>query len=88
MSIKQARLEQRVLPPGPPEQCNSAEQLLYWLHLNCERYGLIYRATVYGRSVYVISARSIASRSFGETGRITREGVWSYNESLWPLAAT
>jgi cytochrome P450 len=54
--IKQAQIEQYLVPPGPLEQYSSTEELLCWLKRNCEHYGPIYRASVFGSNVYVVSA--------------------------------
>jgi cytochrome P450 len=54
--IKQEQVEQYLVPPGPIEQYNSADELLFWLKGNSEQYGPIYRASVFGSSVYVVSA--------------------------------
>ena len=56
MTIKRAQIERGLVPPGPSEEYNSGEEFLRWLKHNCERYGEIYKASVYGSNVYVISA--------------------------------
>ncbi len=55
MSLNQKSTEQDLVPPGPVEQYSSVEELLYWLKSNCERYGEIYKASVYGSNLYVVS---------------------------------
>jgi cytochrome P450 len=47
-------------PPGPVQAYDPSEDLLGWLELNCKRYGDIYSASIYGRSVYVINAPQMA----------------------------
>jgi cytochrome P450 len=47
-------------PPGPVNSYDPSEDLLGWLQLNSERYGDIYRATIYGRSVFVVNAPQLA----------------------------
>jgi cytochrome P450 len=44
------------MPPGPEEKFDSSDDLLQWIVAHYERYGDIYRASVYGSNVYVISA--------------------------------
>jgi hypothetical protein len=56
MLLKQARIEQYLVPPGPAGQYSSAEELIHWLKRNCELYGEFYQASVYGSKVYVISS--------------------------------
>ena len=56
MLIKEKPMGQYVVPPGPTEQYSSAEELLGWLKRKCERYGEIYKASVYGSNVYVVSS--------------------------------
>ena len=55
MSASQSQTKQGLVPPGPTEQYSSAEDLFCWMNENFERYGEIYRASIYGREVYVIS---------------------------------
>ena len=43
------------LPAGPSEPYNHAEDLLLWLNKNVARYGDIYKASIFGSNVYVIS---------------------------------
>jgi enediyne biosynthesis protein E7 len=43
-------------PLGPTEHFSSGEDLFHWMNRNFERYGDIFRATVYGSVVYVVSA--------------------------------
>ena len=45
-----------LVPLGPTEHFSSAEDLFHWMKRNFERYGDIFRATVYGSVVYVVSA--------------------------------
>jgi cytochrome P450 len=47
--------EQRRIPPGPAEKYNTSEDLLRWMKDQFDRFGSIYRASVYGTDVYVIS---------------------------------
>src|SRR3984957_10620488 len=45
-----------LVPLGPAEHFSSGEDLFHWMKRNFERYGDIFRATVYGSVVYVVSA--------------------------------
>ncbi|MDR3576382.1 MAG: cytochrome P450 [Anaerolineaceae bacterium] len=42
-------------PPGPAEKFNASQDLLGWLEGRFKEFGSIYRASVYGTSVYVVS---------------------------------
>ena len=44
----------RRIPPGPEEEYGATEDLLSWMDRQFKRYGDIYKASVYGASVYVI----------------------------------
>ena len=48
------------IPPGPAEPYSATQDLLSWMQLNFERYGDIYKASVYGGDVYVINAPGFA----------------------------
>jgi cytochrome P450 len=48
-------LAPRLLPPGPTEKYETTEDLLAWMGDNFARYGDLYRASVYGAPVYVVS---------------------------------
>src|SRR5580698_4769373 len=48
------------IPPGPTLPYSATEDLLSWMQLNFERYGDIYKASVYGGDVYVINAPAYA----------------------------
>ena len=54
MIKKEVLPEHWLLPPGPQEEYDSAEELLSWLKRNCEQYGEIFSASVCGSNVYVI----------------------------------
>ncbi len=47
--------ELRRIPPGPTEKYNTSIDLLVWLSDQFKRFGDIYRASVYGTDVYVVS---------------------------------
>ena len=46
----------RRIPFGPTEKYSSSDDLLNWLGKHCVEFGDIYRASIYGSDVYVISA--------------------------------
>jgi cytochrome P450 len=50
-----ARNPQRI-PQGPAEKYDSCEDLLAWLGRQFDQFGDIYRASIYGTNVYVVSA--------------------------------
>jgi cytochrome P450 len=45
-----------LVPPGPKEIYNSTEDLFTWMKQNFERYGVIYRASLFGTDIYVVNA--------------------------------
>ena len=45
-----------LIPPGPADPFSPKQDLLSWMQRNFERYGDIYKASVYGSNVYVINA--------------------------------
>ncbi len=47
-------------PPGPADAYDPGEDLLGWMQLNCERYGDIFSARIYGSSVYVVNTPDMA----------------------------
>jgi cytochrome P450 len=57
-----APAKQLRLPPGPTEQYSSADDLLHWMHENFARYGDIFKASLFGRDVYVVSAPEYCER--------------------------
>jgi cytochrome P450 len=50
----------RRIPPGPTEKYTTAQELLSWMDDHFRRYGNIYKASIYGASVYVISTPEYA----------------------------
>ena len=53
--FEHAQTLRRSVPPGPSETFHAGD-LFSWLNQNFSRYGEIYKASVYGSDVYVISA--------------------------------
>ena len=47
--------EQRRIPPGPAEKYDTSEDLLRWMSDQFDRFGSIFRASIYGTEVYVVS---------------------------------
>jgi cytochrome P450 len=56
MTLAQPPLSLGPLPPGPTERFGSADGLFHWMNRNFGRYGDIFKASVYGSNVYVVSA--------------------------------
>lgn len=56
------KLDQFRVPPGPAQQYRSTEDLFRWLNENFVQYGDIYKASVFGSNVYVISAPECCER--------------------------
>jgi len=48
-------LEQGRIPPGPAEKYDTSEDLLRWMKDQFDRFGSIYRASIYGTDAYVVS---------------------------------
>lgn len=45
----------RLVPPGPTDKYNASDDLLEWMKSQFDQFGSIYRASVYGAEVYVVS---------------------------------
>src|SRR6202049_1423828 len=45
----------RRIPPGPADKYNTSQDLLSWMSDQFKRFGDIYKASVYGTNVYVVS---------------------------------
>ncbi len=85
------------IPPGPPESYDPSQDLLGWMQLNFDRFGDIYRATIYGGEVYVISSPEYAEhvllgnwRNFLRKGQAVKRialslgnGLISSNGEFW-----
>jgi cytochrome P450 len=59
---KAATAKQLRVPLGPTERYSSAEDLFRWMNENFVRYGEIYKASVFGSDVYVVSAPEYCER--------------------------
>jgi len=51
----------RQIPAGPAEKYDTAQDLLGWLNIQFKRFGDVYKASIYGASVYVVSDPQYAS---------------------------
>jgi len=85
------------IPPGPPESYDPRQDLLGWMQLNFDRFGDIYRATIYGGEVYVVSSPEYAEhvllgnwRNFLRKGQAVKRialslgnGLISSNGEFW-----
>lgn len=62
MTLAQTTMKQIKVPPGPSGDYSPEEDLFLWLNRNFERYGELYKASVYGSNVYVVSAPQYCER--------------------------
>src|SRR5271165_5805223 len=54
--MAQTTMKQIRVPPGPTGDYSPEEDFFLWINRNFDHYGDIYRASVYGSNVYVVSA--------------------------------
>jgi cytochrome P450 len=85
------------VPPGPAEPYSGSDDLLNWMQQNFQRYGDIYKASIYGGDVYVINAPEYAEyvllrnwQNFLRKGQAVKRialslgnGLISSNGPLW-----
>lgn len=62
-------------PPGPDEPCSPTQDLLSWMSKCFKRYGNIYRASVYGSDVYVISTPEYAEHVLRKNWQNYKKGL-------------
>ncbi|HTR15795.1 MAG TPA: cytochrome P450 [Acetobacteraceae bacterium] len=63
------------IPPGPKDKYNGTEELFFWMNENFAQYGDIYRASVLGSNVYVVSNPEYCERILRRNWRnYTRSG--------------
>jgi cytochrome P450 len=62
-------------PPGPDEPYSPTQDLLNWTNNYFKRYGNIYKASVYGSSVYVISAPEYAEHVLRKNWQNYKKGL-------------
>jgi enediyne biosynthesis protein E7 len=85
------------LPPGPTRQYTSAEDLFRWMNYNFARYGDIYKASVFGSDVYVVSNPEYCERilrhnwrNYARSGQVVKRialllgnGLIASNGEFW-----
>lgn len=85
------------VPPGPADKYDTAQDLLGWLDEHLQRYGDIYKASVYGGNVYVVNAPAYAEhvlldnwQNYIRKGQAVKRialslgnGIISSNGALW-----
>jgi enediyne biosynthesis protein E7 len=85
------------IPPGPIEEYNPTEDLLWWMSENFTRYGDIYRASIFGRHVYVVSNPEYCEhilrwnwRNYARSGQVVKrislllgKGLIGSNGEFW-----
>ena len=88
---------ENLVPPGPAEKYSSGDDLLQWMAAHFEQYGDIYKASVYGSNVYVISAPKYAEhvllknwQNYARKGQVVRRialllgnGLIASNGDFW-----
>jgi cytochrome P450 len=62
-------------PPGPDEPYSPTQDLLSWMSNYFKRYGNIYKASVYGSSVYMISAPDYAEHVLRKNWQNYKKGM-------------
>jgi cytochrome P450 len=62
-------------PPGPDEPYSPTQDLLGWMNGHFERYGDIYKASIYGSNVYVINAPEYAEHVLRRNWQNYRKGM-------------
>jgi cytochrome P450 len=67
--------ELRRIPPGPAERYNTSQDLLIWMNDQFNRFGSIYRASVYGTDVYVVSDPQHADHILRKNWQNYRKGL-------------
>jgi cytochrome P450 len=65
---------EQIVPPGPAEKYDAADNILEWLMKNLREYGGIYRAFMYGAYVYVVSDPRYADHVLRENWQNYRKG--------------
>ena len=68
-------LELRRIPPGPAEKYDPSQDLLKWMNDQFNRYGSIYRASIYGTDVYVVSDPVYADHILRKNWQSYRKGL-------------
>jgi cytochrome P450 len=90
-------LDQVQVPPGPAEEYSSIDDLFLWMKENFSRYGDIYKATVFGSAVYVVSRPEFCERilrwnwrNYARSGQVVKrislllgKGLIGSNGEFW-----
>jgi cytochrome P450 len=66
--------QERKTPNGPKDAFDHEQDLLAWIEANFKKYGDLYRATVYGRNVYVASSPEYAQHVLRNNWENYRKG--------------
>ena len=64
----------RKIPNGPADAFDREQDLLVWIEANFKKYGDLYRATVFGRNVYVASSPEYAQHVLRNNWENYRKG--------------
>jgi cytochrome P450 len=67
--------ELRRIPPGLAEKYNASQDLLCWMNDQFDRFGSIYRASIYGASVYVVSDPQYADHILRKNWQNYKKGL-------------
>lgn len=84
-------------PPGPSAAYSSSEDLFLWMNENFARFGDIYKATIYGETVYVVSNPEYCERilrrnwrNYARSGQVVKRiamllgnGLIASNGEFW-----
>lgn len=85
------------VPPGPAEKFSAADDLFVWMNENFARHGDIYRASVFGGEIYVVSNIEYCEhilrrnwRNYARSGQVVKRislllgnGLISSNGAFW-----
>lgn len=65
----------RLIPPGPPERYSRNQDLLSWMGHNFDRYGDIFKASIYDTSAYFIRAPDYAHHILRKNWQTYKKGL-------------
>jgi cytochrome P450 len=85
------------VPPGPTDAFNSADDLFVWMNENFARHGEIYKASVFGAEIYVVSNPEFCERilrwnwrNYARSGQVVKRialllgnGLIASNGAFW-----
>jgi cytochrome P450 len=63
------------IPPGPTEEYNTSDDLLSWLRDQFNQFGSVFRASVYGADIYVVSDPEYADHVLRTNWQNYRKGL-------------